>query len=237
MKASTAIDELMKKANRAQAESSRRFFKNAPGGYGEGLQVVGVRVPQIRLLVKKYRTLEHDEVIELVEHTIHEVRMMGLLIWVAQMRKADDDIQEQILKDYLQRSEFCCSWDLVDCSAPGIVGEYYLKRPRAKLLKLAKSKSLWERRIAMVSTWQLIKKRDLETAIEIAKMLLKDDEDLIHKAVGWMLRELGKRDEGLLRTFLDDHASLMPRTALRYAIERLPDRAQYLEIPQQKARK
>jgi 3-methyladenine DNA glycosylase AlkD len=201
-----------------------RFFKTGPGEYAEGDRFLGVRVPEIRRLVKLSAELTEGEVCQLVESLIHEERLLGLLIWVRRFEKAEEKDRRTIYRAYLARTKFVNNWDLVDSSAPQIVGGW-LREHRVeakKLAALARSRDLWERRIAMLATFSFLRVGEFDPTLEIAGLLIDDPHDLIHKAVGWMLREAGNRDASVLRGFLDRHAGTMPRTALRYAIEKLP---------------
>jgi len=209
----------------------QRFFKTGTGEYGEGDIFIGIVVPNIRKVAKKFITLQLPEVQKLLNSKIHEHRVCGLFILTYQFEKADAQKREMIFHFYLKNTKYINNWDLVDLSAPNIVGEYLLDKPRDILYKLARSSSLWERRIAILATFAFIKRKECKDIIALAKILLHDNRDLMHKAVGWMLREMGKRaDEKRLYAFLDEYAAVMPRTMLRYAIERLPeqDRQAYL---------
>lgn len=205
-----------------RAKNLAWFFKTGPGQYGEGDVFIGITVPEIRQMVKKYFNLSLPDVKSLLHSKEHEFRLTALLILVKQFEKADEKKRQQIFDLYLKNTKWINNWDLVDLSAPNIVGTYLLDKSRSKLLDLARSTSLWERRIAILSAFAFIKKGESATALRIAKMLLKDEHDLIHKAVGWMLREVGKRCRPAEELkFLDVHYRQMPRTMLRYAIERL----------------
>lgn len=224
--------DLKKLARRDKANILQRFFKTAQGEYGEGDHFIGVTVPEIRVLVKKYQDLSLTETEKLLHSTIHEERLGALLILVSQYKRADSKKQKIIFDLYLKNYQYINNWDLVDSSAHHIVGAYLFDKPKDILYKLAKSKNLWQRRIAMIATFYDIYQGRSEETIKIAKILLYDQHDLIHKAVGWMLREMGKRvDEKILLKFLDQYSSVMPRTMLRYAIERLaePKRQYYLK--------
>jgi 3-methyladenine DNA glycosylase AlkD len=207
-----------------------RYFKTGPGEYAEGDQFLGLRAATMHELAKMYRALPVAEATELLSSPVHELRMLALLVWVRQVAKADDACRKRIFDLYLAHTRFVNNWDLVDASAPALVGAYLLERSRRPLYRLAKSKLLWERRIAIVATLAFIRGGDFTDTLGIAGILLKEREDLIHKATGWMLREVGKRDEAALEGFLTKHAAGMPRTLLRYAIERFsPEkRKQYL---------
>lgn len=213
-------EALRKLASHERARSSAWFFKTGKGEYGEGDIFLGVRVPDIRKVARRFRGLSESEVRKLLKRREHEFRLAALLILGDQFRSGDDDTRRRIYKLYLQETTHINNWDLVDLSAPAIVGEYLLIRSRKKLVSLAHSSSLWERRIAIVATFAFIRRGQAETTLEIAKILLQDREDLIQKATGWMLREVGKRVErDVLRRFLDQYAREMPRTMLRYALE------------------
>jgi 3-methyladenine DNA glycosylase AlkD len=228
MKASHAIDELRSFGTKSRISDLARFYKTGPGEYAEGDLFLGGTVPQTRTVAKKYQSLELVEVGKLFDSPFHEARLCAAIILNHQFAKAKTSQErKQIFDFYMKqvRAERVNNWDIVDVSAPWM-GVYLLevKDPLPLLIKLSKSKSLWQRRVSMILTFALIRARDLEPTITIAELLLKDDHDLIHKAVGWMLREAGKRDVMLLRRFLSDHAHEMPRTMLRYAIEKLPER-------------
>ncbi len=212
------------------ARGFQRFFKTGPGEYGEGDRFHGIKVPPLRLAARQFHDLPHDEVKKLLDSPMHEERLLALLIWVGQFRRGKPADQKRIYQSYLAATRRINNWDLVDSSAEHIVGAYLFERSRAPLARLARSKSLWERRIAIIATFHFIRRGEFSSTIELAERLLADQHDLIHKAVGWMLREVGKRDEAVLRRFLDEHRHHMPRTALRYAIERFAPstRAAYL---------
>ncbi|SPQ01726.1 conserved hypothetical protein [Candidatus Sulfobium mesophilum] len=197
-----------------------RFFKTGKGQYGEGDIFLGVMVPGQRRIAKKYETLSLKDIRKLLSSKIHEHRLVALIILVNQYKKGDEHDRYKIVDFYLRYSKYINNWDLVDLSAPNIPGEYLLNKDRAVLYRLARSKNLWERRIAIMSTFAFIRKNDFEDALRISALLLHDDHDLIHKAVGWMLREVGKRDFKAEEDFLKEHYRVMPRTMLRYAVER-----------------
>ncbi|NUN07501.1 MAG: DNA alkylation repair protein [Bdellovibrio sp.] len=230
---------LVQKDIRSQGGSKERvaalqkFFDTGPGGYGEGYVFISLRVPQSRAFAKKYIYLDLKDVQALLKSKIHEERLIALLILVARFKEADAKEQKQIYDIYLKNTRSINNWDLVDTSAEHIVGAYLWDKNRKVLSDLIKSKDLWERRIAMLATFHFIKKGESKDALRFAKMLLKDEHDLMHKASGWMLRELGKRvSEKDLRAFLEKHAHVMPRTMLRYALEKLSaqDRAYYMGL-------
>ncbi|MGZ7038454.1 MAG: DNA alkylation repair protein [Thermoanaerobaculia bacterium] len=209
-----------------------RFFKTGPGQYGHGDRFLGLTVPQVRAVAREYRSLALADLSRLLDSKWHEERLVALVIAVNQFRLGDAVQRKAIYDLYLHKTARINNWDLVDASAPSIVGGYLLNRSRAVLRRLAKSRSLWERRIAIIATQEFIRNGQYDDTLEIAEILLDDDQDLIHKAVGWMLREVGKRDAAVERRFLDRHAARMPRTALRYAIERFAPavRRRYLSV-------
>ena len=222
--------ELRVKASSEKAKILQRFFKTAPGEYGEGDIFLGVVVPDIREVAKKYSNLELKKVIKLLHSKIHEERLTALLIMVDKFRSEDD--KKKIYNLYLKNIKHINSWDLVDLSADKIIGAYLLDKPKSILYKLARSKSVWERRIGIMATFNFIKNNKFKETLKIAKILLNDEHDLIHKAVGWMLREIGKRDLKAEERFLKENYKKMPRTMLRYAIEKFPEkkRKQYLLV-------
>lgn len=225
-KTSDAKKRLRDFATEERAAVNRRYFKTGSGQYGEGDKFLGVSVPNLRTVTREFRALPVDGVLELLHSDWHEERLLSTLILVEQYKKNPDEIYAL----YIANAKFINNWDLVDSSAPYIVGAHLDERSRAPLRKLAKSKNLWERRIAILATQYFIRKDDFDETLAIAELLLRDEEDLIHKAVGWMLREVGNRDRAVLEQFLDEHASGMPRTMLRYAIEKFspPERKVYL---------
>jgi 3-methyladenine DNA glycosylase AlkD len=206
------------------------FFKTAKGQYGEGDIFLGIPVPEQRKVAKKHIDLSLDDLQELLNSKIHEHRFTALLILISKYRKSGEFVKEEIFHLILKNTENINNWDLVDLSAPRIIGDYLLNRERSNLYKLAKSKSLWERRISILSTFTLIDNNDFEDAVNISELLLHDEHDLIHKAVGWALREIGKKDQNLEERFLNKHYLHMPRTMLRYAIEKFDEekRQKYL---------
>ena len=209
-------------ADPEKAAILQRFFKTGPGEYGEGDKFLGIAVPEIRRLALACSTADEDFVRGFLYSEFHEERLFALLCLIAIYKKAGNDRQERIYEMYLANTDRINNWDLVDISAPHIVGAYCERRDRGRLYELAVSRSLWERRIAIISTLHFIRLNDLTDALQISRLLLSDQEDLIHKAAGWMLREAGKRDASALKAFLERHASSMPRTMLRYAIEKFP---------------
>ncbi len=222
----TIIDlkqDLKKLADPKRAKVSAWFFKTKPGQYGHGDIFIGLTVPQQRQVARQYPDLSLADVKQLLKDKIHEFRLVGLLILVDQFNHADAANQKAIYTFYLKNVTRVNNWDLVDLSAPNIVGQYLLNKNRAVLYSLAKSKNLWARRVSIVATYAFIKQGQLTDTFKLAKLLFTDNHDLIHKATGWMLREAGKKNQKALEKFLNRQAIQMPRTALRYAIERLPE--------------
>jgi 3-methyladenine DNA glycosylase AlkD len=215
------------------------FFKTGPGEYGDGDVFIGVRVPAIRKAAREFKSLPLCEVLRLLRSKIHEERLAALAILVLQTTKADAETRKRVYDAYLANTKYVNNWDLVDLSAPQLVGIYLADKSRKPLYRLAKSSWLWDRRISILATFAFIRRGDFNDALKIAERLLGDKEDLIHKAVGWMLREIGKRDRAVLLAFVDAHCRVMPRTMLRYAIEKLPEtqRRRYLTRSRQKARR
>jgi 3-methyladenine DNA glycosylase AlkD len=198
------------------------FFKTGKGEYGEGDVFIGVRVPDQRRIAKKYRNISLTDVLELLRSEIHEHRLTALFILTEQFNKGDEDAKRRIVDLYLSNTAYVNNWDLVDSSAHKILGVWLVDKPRGVLYDLAGSESLWERRISIISTFAFIDRGDLVDALALAEALVDDGHDLIHKASGWVLREVGKKDQSVLEEFLIEHFKTMPRTMLRYAIERLP---------------
>jgi 3-methyladenine DNA glycosylase AlkD len=219
------MDKLRELSDRDVAAHSRRFFKTGKGEYGEGDRFLGIRVPTIRKCVREYRAIPLEDTLNLLKSSFHEARLLALLILVAKYSSANMSAEKTaIYRSYLSYTEYINSWDLVDCSAEHIVGAQLFSKDRKPIYRLVRSKSLWERRIGVISTFHFIKREDFSETLAIAELLLYDKEDLIHKAVGWMLREVGKRNRNVEERFLAKHYKEMPRTMLRYAIEKLPER-------------
>ncbi len=204
------------------AAMAARFFKTGPGQYGEGDIFLGLCAKEMHQLSKEHTTLPVKELRVLLKSPIHEDRMLALLILVRRAEKGDAGVKEKIYTLYLAHTRYINNWDLVDASAREIVGGHLADKSREPLVRLAGSKNLWERRISIVATHYFIRQEDFADTMRIALLLLGDEEDLIHKAVGWMLREVGKKHQRTLEVFLRRHGKVMPRTALRYAIERFP---------------
>jgi 3-methyladenine DNA glycosylase AlkD len=209
-------------ASEGHAVAVRRFFKTGPGEYGEGDEFLGVRVPDIRRIARSGRTLPLAGVVSLLRSALHEERLLALLVLVDRYRRGTPEIREEIYRLYLEHTRYINNWDLVDTSAEHITGAHLFARSRRPLHRLARSSCIWERRIAIMSTFYFIKHGDFDETLALAGALLHDPEDLLHKAVGWMLREVGNRDRAAEERFLQQHAAVMPRTMLRYAIEKFP---------------
>jgi 3-methyladenine DNA glycosylase AlkD len=227
MKPDTARDvlnELKRCADPERARRLQRFFKTGAGEYGEGDRFLGLTVPTVRKIARGHYQLPQTELSKLLAEEWHEARLAALLILVERFKQGDETARRAIYRIYLAHTHYINNWDLVDLSAPHIVGGWLLERSRAPLYKLARSKNLWERRIAILTTFSFIRDGDLDDALAIAEKLLNDREDLLHKAIGWMLREVGKRDRERLEAFLTEHYAQLPRTTLRYAIERFPEK-------------
>ena len=223
--------KLQQLGSKDKAKVLQRFFKTGPGEYGEGDVFIGVRVPDLRKLAKEYQAITIKEVMQLLMSTIHEERFFALLILVSKYSKGNETVKKKIYELYLQNTQFINSWDLVDGSAQHIVGAFLMDKGKKPLYLLAKSKNLWERRIAILSTFHFIKHDNYAETLKISKILLSDEQDLIHKAVGWMLREIGKRHITTEEIFLRKYYKKMPRIMLRYAIEKFPEpkRQKYLK--------
>ncbi len=214
-----------------RATAAQWFFKTAPGEYGEGDIFLGIDAPTLRKLAKEYKAIRSEEVLKLLKSKFHEERALALLILGLQFAKAIEPERKEIYDFYLANTDRINNWDLVDCSAPHIVGAFLMDKDKRSLFQLAKSPSLWERRIAIVATQYFIRHYEFDATFKVAEILIRDREDLIHKAVGWMLREVGKRHFEVEDAFLRLHYRQMPRTMLRYAIERFPEelRQKYLK--------
>ena len=217
--------------SREIAATSQRFFKTGPGEYGEGDIFIGIRVPVLRKLIKEYYDLPFKEIEILLQSPIHEERLFALLLLVRIFFKGDEPTQKKIYELYLKNTRSVNNWDLVDASAEHIIGAYLMDRSKAPLYRLAVSQDLWERRMAIMATFHFVKQNKFSETLKISKLLLFDPQDLIHKAVGWMLREIGKRHLEAEEDFLREHYNKMPRTMLRYAIEKFPEpkRQRYLK--------
>ncbi|MBF0100023.1 MAG: DNA alkylation repair protein [Desulfobacterales bacterium] len=206
------------------AAHSQRFFKTGKGEYAEGDQFLGIRVPVLRKLARDYRDISIDDASQILTSPFHEARLFALILLVNYYKRASIEEKKCIYESYLDNTQYINNWDLVDSSAEHIVGAYLDNQNKMPLYQLAKSTNMWERRIAMLSTFHYIKKYQFEDALNVCSQLLFDTEDLIHKAVGWMLREIGKRDIDKEEAFLKKYYRQMPRTMLRYAIEKFPEK-------------
>lgn len=228
MSRSTLLREIQQETRRLAdkdiAQHSRRFFKTGKGEYGAGDRFLGIRVPVLRKLARKYRGLDLVETERLLQSHYHEERLLALILLVNRYKKSDQAEQKRIYDLYLKNRACINNWDLVDTSAEHIVGGHLYEKSRAPLYKLSRSENLWDRRIAIMATFNFIKRLDFNDALKLSEALLEDKEDLLHKAVGWMLREIGNRDRAVEEQFLAKHYRTMPRTMLRYAIEKFPER-------------
>ncbi|MEI6970831.1 MAG: DNA alkylation repair protein [bacterium] len=221
---------LRKLGRKRQARVLQRYFKTGPGEYAEGDIFLGIRVPQLRKLASEYRDMRLKDVERLLQSPVHEDRLFALLVLVNRFARAGTSEQRNIFRLYFRNTQFVNNWDLVDLSAPQIVGGFLAARDKAPIACLAESASVWDRRISIMSTFQFIRKGQFSEALKIAGILIEDEEDLVHKAVGWMLREIGKRDMPVEEKFLKQNYRRMSRTTLRYAIEKFPEnkRRKYL---------
>ncbi len=207
-------------ASQEKAKVLQRFFKTAPGQYGHGDVFLGVTVPASRSVAKRHSQLSFSDLSQLLHSKIHEERLLALLILVLRFKNSAESLRQEIYDFYLKNTRYVNNWDLVDLSAKYIVGAHLYQKNKDVLFRLVKSESLWERRIAIIATFYFIEQKRFEETFLIAEILIGDEHDLIHKAVGWMLREVGKRDQPVQEKFLRKHYQRMPRTMLRYAIER-----------------
>lgn len=223
--------DLRNYANRKLAEHSQVFFKTGEGEYGEGDKFLGITVPNSRKVANKYKSIGLNDVQLLLSSKHHEERLVALLILINKYEKGSQNVKQQIFDLYLKNTHHINNWDLVDVSAYKIVGKHLLKSNRKILYSLSASTSLWERRISIIATYEFIKQNDFKDTLKLAKRFINDTEDLIHKAVGWMLREIGKRDINTVDKFLNENYEKMPRVMLRYAIEKFSDkeRQEYLK--------
>ncbi|MEN9461701.1 MAG: hypothetical protein RIS84_1721 [Pseudomonadota bacterium] len=232
------LDELKQKldslADPINQQQTQGFFKTGKGDYAEGDIFLGIRTPMLRKLAAQYQDLSLDDAEQLLQSPIHEQRSIALMLWVAQFPKADKTQQQRLFERYLQNTKFINNWDLVDISAPTLVGQYLLEKEREILYKLVASESLWERRIAVVATLTFIRHQQFEDILKFAKLLLNEPHDLIHKAVGWMLREVGKQHLSVLKAFIDEYDTQLPRTTLRYAIEYFDEEQRQFHLKRKK---
>ncbi|PIR96312.1 MAG: DNA alkylation repair protein [Candidatus Doudnabacteria bacterium CG10_big_fil_rev_8_21_14_0_10_42_18] len=221
-KLSVLKKEIIKQEDPIRAKLSLRYFKTGKGQYGEGDVFLGLNNPTQRKIARQFQDLSLDDAVQLLKSKIHEERQIALFILIGRYQKGTAEEKKKIFNIYLKNTKYINNWDLVDLSAPQIVGDFLLKHPRNMLYKLAKSKKLWEKRIAILATFAFIRQNDYSDTLLLAKILLNDSHGLIHKAVGWMLREVGKRDVRVEEEFLFMNHKTMPRTMLRYAIEKFP---------------
>jgi 3-methyladenine DNA glycosylase AlkD len=216
-------NKLQELGNSQKAEFLQRFFKTGPGEYGEGDLFLGIRVPELRKIAKENLNISLMEVEKLLKSSIHEERLLSILMLVLKYTKGTEPEKKFIYGLYLKNTRFINSWDLVDCSAGHIIGAFLFNKSRKPLYRLAESSFLWKRRISIISTFHFIKHNEFYDTFRLSEILLSDKEDLIHKAVGWMLREVGKRDPASEEKFLKEYYKKMPRTMLRYSIEKFPE--------------
>ncbi|MDD4530536.1 MAG: DNA alkylation repair protein [Candidatus Gracilibacteria bacterium] len=217
------IKDLQSLKNPAKAKVLQGFFKTGKGEYGEGDIFLGITVPDQRKLANKYLDLNFAEIQELLESNIHEYRLTAVIILTLKYKKADFNLKKEIFDFYISNTRNINNWDLVDVTCPCIVGNFLLDKDRKILYKLVKSSLLWDKRIAIISTFEFIKNNDFEDALKISEILITDKNDLIQKAVGWMLREIGKRNKMIEIEFLEKYYKIMPRTMLRYSIEKFSE--------------
>lgn len=225
--------DLQKLKSSQKAKIYKRFFKAKKGEYGEGDIFIGLTVPKLRAIARKYSNTNLVVIKRLLENKIHEYRMTALLILVNKYQKSDEFKKKEIVDYFLKHTKYINNWDLVDLSADKILGDYLLNKDKKILYKLARSKNIWERRIAIIATFNFVKNNKFSDTLKISEMLISDSHDLVHKAVGWMLREVGKRNPEVLEKFLQNYHQQMPRIMLRYAIERFTEekREHYLRKP------
>jgi 3-methyladenine DNA glycosylase AlkD len=229
--------ELLQLSNPDHAKRLAGFFKTEKGQYGEGDLFLGIRVPEQRKVAKKYTKLGLNDIQELLNSKFHEHRFTALVILISKYLKAEESCKEEIFRFILKNTANINNWDLVDLSAPKIIGDYLVDKDKSILYELAKSENLWERRISILATFKFIADNDFIDALKISEILLKDKHDLIHKAVGWALREIGKRNQRIEEQFLNKHATKMPRTMLRYAIEKFEEKKRKSYLTKKQATK
>ena len=217
------IESLQMSADKEKAQFLQRFFKTGRGQYAESDVFWGIKVPETRQVAKAYRSMPLVELGIIMKNPVHEVRLCGLMVLIEQFNKAKEADKKRIIDFYLSHTQYINNWDLVDLSCYKILGNYLLDKPRDVLYRMAKSKNMWEQRIAIVSTLAFIRNYEFDDTLAISEVLLDHRHDLIHKAVGWMLRELAKKDEFAMLQFIEKHYNRLSRTTLRYAIERLPE--------------
>jgi 3-methyladenine DNA glycosylase AlkD len=226
------IRSQLKQSITVGSDKAARFFKTEPGSYAAHDQFLGISVPTLRAIAKQYTNFSLQDLQTLIESPFNEERLLALFILAAQYQKGNAHIKKQCYDFYMRNLKYVNNWNLVDSSAHLILGAHLADKDKTLLITLANSDILWERRIAIIATWYFIRQNDLSWTFKIARILMHDTHDLMHKAVGWMLREAGKKDEAQLRAFLDEYASTMPRTMLRYAIERFdaPSKNKYMKL-------
>ncbi|MES9939555.1 MAG: DNA alkylation repair protein [Candidatus Thiodiazotropha sp. 6PLUC2] len=231
LKADHLRKRLRELANPEIATHSQRFFKTGKGEYGEGDKFLGIRVPLLRQQAKTFQEMSLKEVERLLKSAYHEERLCALLLLVRKFERGDEALRGRVYQLYLKQTRYINNWDLVDSSAYHIIGGYLFEKDKAPLYQLVESPSLWERRIAIIATYHFIKRDQFQDTLILSELLLNDEHDLIHKAVGWMLREVGNRERKIEEAFLEKHYKAMPRTMLRYAIEKFPEvvRKRYLK--------
>lgn len=223
-------NEMKSLYNSERAEHSKRFFKTGKGEYGEGDVFYGLSVPEERKIAREYLDLSLDDIEGLLHSVVHEERTIALMILVYKNKKADDSLKKTIYELYIRNTDWINNWDLVDVTAPDIIGNYLLDKDRSVLYNFAKSDHLWKKRISIIATLTFIKNNDFKDTLKICEILLKDKHDLIHKASGWMLREVGKRNLKVEENFLRKHYKTMPRTMLRYAIEKFNEKKRLMYL-------
>jgi 3-methyladenine DNA glycosylase AlkD len=235
----TEIKSLLQQHAKTPKEKSSVYFKTGPGHYAEHDKFIGVTIPDLRKIAKNNKNVTLEHIQSLIESPFNEERLIALFFLIEHYKQGDQSIKDRIYQFYLNQMHQVNNWNLVDASAHLIIGAHLHQQNKALLMTLAQSENLWSRRIAIVSTWFFIRQNELEWTFKIAKILLHDKQDLIHKAVGWMLREAGKKDQNQLITFLDQYAHQMPRTMLRYSIEKFPEpqRKAYLNKPRSELEK
>lgn len=214
---------LRAKANPEHAMNLQRFFKTGPGDYGEGDIFLGIKIPNLRQAIKKFKDISFDDILIVLSSKYHEERMLALFLLVEKYKKANDKDKKTIVNIYLKNTKYINNWDLVDLSAHHILGAYLFDKEKDILFKFAKSNNLWKKRIAIITTFYFLRRGEFGPTFQIAEILMNDKHDLIHKGVGWMLREVGNRDIGAEEEFLLCFYKQMPRTMLRYAIEKFPE--------------
>lgn len=229
--ASEIISKLKSMGDKQRAAHSQKFFKTGPGEYAQGDIFLGITVPELRKQASKLCSVSLGEIKKLLKSPLHEVRLLSLLMLIDSFQRGDINNKRKVFDVYIKNTKYINNWDLVDVSAHKIVGQYLQDRSRKRLYRFVKSPLIWERRIAIISTWHFIRAKDIDDTLKLSEILLNDKEDLMHKAVGWMLREAAKRDTKRVEKFLQEHYINLPRTTLRYAIERFPEtkRKKYLK--------